>query len=281
MKVLSIARSKLRGLRELLQFDNWPQLVANRLLFFPSMDVYTYRGLEIVVDRLGGDVNGIRDCLATPMYRQFLHKMAAIDGGPLTVVDLGGNAGGFPLLLKAEGFRLRKLVVAELNPQTYRRLVFNVERNLPEVETIFINEAVSSGIGEIELYLGRGSAGDSIKSRDANPPNAVKQRIPTTTIDQLFEQAIGRETVNICKIDIESAEWDIFFAPGCERIRRVDNILMEIHSSEGRDPAQLVARLTELGFDLASSDRDVYWFRNKGSPGSSDDPQLPVRRTLV
>ena len=264
MTSMSRAMSKVRGFLEVIQFDNWLQLVISRLFFRPSIDIYYYRGLEILVDHAGGDVNGIRACLVTPMYRQFLDKMSLPKSG-VNVVDLGANSGGFSLLLKAEGLEVAKLVAAELNPQTYRRLVLNLERNFRDTEIVVLNEGIFSNSGSVELYLGRGSTGDSIDSSATQNQHSKRYLIKTTTLNDFFENSVGECIVSLCKIDIEGAEWDLFFNPGSDRIRQCENVLMEIHAKAGREPGQLVARLANFGFELSGTKADVYWFTRNWS----------------
>ena len=54
---------------------------------------------------------------------------------PLRVLDLGSHIGAFPLMLKDCGYAIGELVGVELNPVTYSRMRFNIERNLALFDT--------------------------------------------------------------------------------------------------------------------------------------------------
>ena len=85
--------------------------------------------MEILIDHASGDVCGLRECFTTQMYRQFLPAMN-LGRSPLRVLDLGSHIGAFPLMLKDCGYDIGELVGVELNPVTYSRMRFNIERNL-------------------------------------------------------------------------------------------------------------------------------------------------------
>src|SRR5205085_9721291 len=95
-------------------------------VLFPSESllVYRYRGLDILMDRTGGDANGAREVLTSPMYRRFLPSIKL--DHPANVLDLGANNGGFPLQLLASRIKLRKILSVEFNPNTHIRLHFNL-----------------------------------------------------------------------------------------------------------------------------------------------------------
>ena len=61
---------------ELTKFDNWPQLLIERIFFRKTtLQVHRAGALQMVVDHRGADAGSIRTCIATPMYRQFLDSL--------------------------------------------------------------------------------------------------------------------------------------------------------------------------------------------------------------
>lgn len=60
------------------------------------------------------------------------------------------------------------------------------------------------------------------------------------------------EHVDMAKIDLEGAEFDIFAEP-CPWLQKVDNVTMEVHPYAG-DPGIVVGRLEENGFAVAWCD---------------------------
>jgi FkbM family methyltransferase len=255
--------NKVNGLRELWQFDNRWHLIFSRL-FFPheKINIYRYKGLEILTDHSAGDANGAREVLTTPMYRQYLAQMDL--NGPLNVLDIGSNNGGFPLLLRSEGLAFKKLTCVEMNPKTFSRLRFNVERNF-ECEAELINGAVCGQRQVLEVQLGEGSAGDSLYEKTQG---GRTREIQGYVFDEIFTRGFGDEIVDLCKIDIEGAEFEIFNFPGHQKIKKCRYILMEIHERRGEFRESIRRKLSEYGFtEIDGAGKDdamdhVHFFRN-------------------
>lgn len=242
---------KLNGLAQLLQFDNWPVLVFGRLLDRGTgLVVYRKQGLEILVDHRGGDEAGTRMCITCDMYRKHLRNIPKAP--PVRVLDLGANGGGFPLLLHLEGFRLEKILSVEMNRSTFLRLIVNLATNLDGVAT-GLNAAVCGVAGsEILLEPSRGSTSLSMTASRAEA-SAPHVAVPTTTICVLADEHFPDQAIDICKIDIEGAEYDALDATPDAVLRRIRNLIIEFHDP-ARTPA-LMSRLRRLGFeDLTGND---------------------------
>ncbi|MDD5035767.1 MAG: FkbM family methyltransferase [Methylococcaceae bacterium] len=270
--MLGPLKRKLRGFRQYLVFDNPFQLIFNRLLFSSDIEVYYFNGLRILVDREGGDVNGVRDCLATNMYRKFIENLNILHHSAV-ILDIGANVGGFSLLLVSEGIVPSKIIAVEMNPNTFFRLANNLTANLDVSILSLINKAVTARRGVIEVRLGRGGTSDSLLVRESASKldRFVKNRIiETTTIDDLIAESIGDQAIDVCKIDIEGAEWEALLDGKCDRLVQCKSVVMEIHPQEGRETQQLVDRLFQLGFGLQQVDDAVYLFEKVGNGVSFD-----------
>jgi FkbM family methyltransferase len=239
--------NKIRGLKEIWQFDNRWQIALNRILFpTEPLQVYRYKGLDILIDHSAGDANGVREVLTSDMYRRYLPEIKL--QGRLNVFDLGANNGGFPLLLKAAGFDIARVVSVELNPQTFERLRFNLTRNF-DSSCLAINCAVTGESRNVRFRPGRnGSAADSIYSPNGNGPTA-DVTVAGRTFDQLFHESFGNEMVDICKIDIEGAEFEIAGHGTWKQLARVRYLLIEIHHFADSPRGLVVASLNDLGFE--------------------------------
>lgn len=256
-------RNKLRGLREMWQFENRLPLILTRTLFpRENLHVYRYRGLELLTDLKGGDANGAREVLTSPMYRRFLPQMKL--QGELNVFDIGANNGGFPLLLAASGLLLKKVVSVELNPNTFLRLRFNLERNLPG-EVVALNEALCGEARQLEIALGEGSVSDNIYNGGTTARDKMFT-IEGRTFDDLYGNYFGDEVVDICKIDIEGAEFEVFEKPSHQNLSRCRYLIMEIHEGEGRKTVDLIRRIEHLAFarqpQPLDADQSVHFFIN-------------------
>lgn len=238
-------QNKINGIREIWHFDNRWQLLFSRLFFrHERINIYRLGDMNILIDHAAGDANGAREIMVSPMYRQYLPILGA--RGPLSVLDIGANNGGFSLLLKANGFELAKVVCVELNPNTFSRMRFNVERNL-DCEVVPINAAICGEAREFELYLGEGNVGDSLYNSQAGN-GARPQKVAGMTFDDVYSSTFGDEVVDICKMDIEGAEFEVLASRECTRLAKCRYLIMEIHEAEGRNPRDVIDELSALGF---------------------------------
>lgn len=236
--------TKVRGLREIWQFRNRWYLAFSRL-FFPNENVLTYRfgNVEFLSDHSAGDTNGAREVLTTPMYRQYIEKINLPT--EINVFDLGTNNGGFPLLLRSSGLNIKKLLCVELNPNTFTRLRFNLDRNFGNVYTA-LNCAVAGENGTLSIDLGSGSVGDNIYK--TNGGGLDHYTLEKRTFDDLFGQTFGDSIVDICKMDVEGAEFEIFGSESAQKARNCRYILIEIHQEVYRSRDDVRQQITELGF---------------------------------
>ena len=92
------------------------------------------------------------------------------------------------------------------------------------------------------------------------PAHARRARMSPRTFARAFSNGI----VDICKIDVEFAAYEVMASPGHERLRRCRLLVVEIHEDATRARARVADAIVALGFDLLplGSDRSVYVFRN-------------------
>jgi FkbM family methyltransferase len=246
-------QSKWRGLQALFSFDNWPMLVLERL-FDRGTGLVVYRkgDLEILVDHGGGDEAGTRACLTSDMYRRHLRKIPG--GRDERVLDLGANGGGFPLLMRAEKRDLATVVCVEMNRPTYLRLLVNLSTNLGPLAT-GVNAAVTGmpADSELKLETSRGSTGYSLYGQRTDGSNH-HEVVRTTTLEALYEQYFNGAAIDICKVDIESAEYDALDATPDAILEKIRNLIIEFHDPARTDAC--VQRLLRLGFSETTGDGD-------------------------
>lgn len=244
-----LGKHSFRGLEAVFAFDNWPMLLLGRVFDRKTGFVaYRKKGFDILVDHRGGDQCGTRMCIATDTYSKYLPSFNL--SGPVRVLDLGANGGGFPLMLRIEGVELARIVCVEMNPLTYRRLQVNLTTNLGPA-AVAINAAVCGTQGsEIPIKPSRGGTGDSMY-HDRDESSVPQVLVPTTTFQALYDQYFRNEFVDICKVDIEGAEFDMFASSADELVGKIKYLIMELHYFYDQGPAKakvLIERLTALGF---------------------------------
>ncbi len=246
--------NKLRGLREMWHFDNRIYLILSRILFpNQSGHIYRVKDVEFLSDHRSGDANGARELLTTPMYRKYIEKMNL--RGDIKVLDIGSNNGGFPLLLKTENVSIGQLVCVELNPNTFVRLQFNLGLNFNGRFQAF-NLGICGENRELRVKLGAGSAGDNIYgSADKNDSDQIV--IPGRTLDDVYDEVFGEQVVDLCKIDIEGAEYEVFGSETARSISRCRYLLIEIHNSAERPRKLVLDKLTAAGFKEIDGENKV------------------------
>lgn len=178
----------------------------------------------MIVDHRYSDAGSIRGCVSSPMYSNLLNSVTL--PRELSVVDIGSNVGGFPLLLHALGFEIKRLTCVEFNPNTFVRLHFNILSNWPKATVL--NRAIASEASKVTVRLGQGSTGDSLR-RGSPDRGGELVEIQKMRLDDLPDN----DTIDILKMDIEHAEVDVLLNPGHEAtLARTQVLVIEIHPLE-------------------------------------------------
>jgi FkbM family methyltransferase len=145
------------------------------------------------------------------------------------IVDLGAHIGLATLRLLAANPGARVLAV-EADPY----LIGQLRDNVAGLPVTVVNAAVSARSGPRVFYRSDVfSWGNSLKP-------TMPQQTPVTVRGETFSDLLaeaGVTHVDLLKLDIEGAEWEVFargFPPS------VDAVVGEIHASDGRGPRALV-----------------------------------------
>jgi FkbM family methyltransferase len=241
---MSIA-TRVAGFRAILFFDNWPILVLQRMFDRNTgLVVYRKKHLEFVVDHQGGDENGTRQCLTSDMYKKYLTSFSLPDQA--RILDLGANGGGFPLMLRAEGIGIERAVCVEMNPLVTNRLTLNLATNFGP-EAVAINAAVCDTSDRTEIVLKRTRGGTSTSIlRDQADGTTDSDSVITISLTALCEKYFDNKPIDICKVDIESAEYEVFETSEDAVLLTIRYLIIELHEP-WRTP-RFVERLSALGF---------------------------------
>jgi FkbM family methyltransferase len=252
----------------LLNFQNRAQLLINRLFFKSTgSTIYRYDDMEILIDHNGGDQDGTRSCLFPGLYDPCIEALTELPG-KLSILDLGANGGGFLLALRKHRFEIERAVVVELNPHTWSRLTLNLFRNIPHAHERLkiLNGAAGSSDGSITIGLGRGSVGDSVAT--GVDPTKEQFVLPTYSLETLLSYFPAGREIDLCKIDIEGAEYEMFDSLSPASFARIKALVIEIHDMPGRKPADALKFLEDCGFEAVAPTRplvesNVYLFRKR------------------
>jgi FkbM family methyltransferase len=259
-------RGKIYGFRSLMVFDNWPSLLFQRLFLRDYPAFYRKGGVIFLADHKGLDqgYGALRECFTTDMYSRLFSFLPR--SNPLAILDLGANSGGFGLALSAEGFRIRRIVAVEITPRTFARLAFNLGYNFGCAATP-LNCGVCGRVGPIRVRDNLGWAANSIYEKDDGSDDFVT--VPGVTFDQLYGDYFKNDKVDVAKIDIELAEYEVLYSDTCSNLTQCEFLLIEIHPHPSLSTDALIERIKKFGFELiADASPDfalVYLFRNSSA----------------
>jgi FkbM family methyltransferase len=185
-----------------------------------------------------------------------------------TVVDAGAHVGLYALLAARENANARVLAF-EPDPYNRRALVYNAQRLCLRNVTV-LGKALTDRVGRTSFHRSLTTIGSSLTRRDASD---VEIPVETTTLDAELEGAQLRSLV--VRLNIEGAE-PLALDGMRETLAAAGHVTLfaEIHPELQPDPAAFVARLRDLGFDVAWIDRE----RRSVEPL---DPAAPLRKGHV
>jgi hypothetical protein len=112
---------------------------------------------------------------------------------------------------------------------------------------------------EILLTPSRGSTGYSIENDKAAGASSPHVAVKTTTLESLYNRYFSGQRIDICKIDIEGAEYDLIDSSDDNLLRKMRYLVIEFHD-DSKTPAA-IRRFAELGF----SELTVHSNRRTGS----------------
>ncbi len=157
-------------------------------------------------------------------------------------------------MLKLEGIDVEPAVCVEMNPLTALRLAVNLNTNFG-FSAVAINAAVCNMPegSEIRLKPSRGGTSESMFS------GQVGREVPavvvrTTTFTSLYSRYFADSVVDICKIDIEAAEYEVIDSIADDVLKKIRYLFIEFHDRP-RTPA-VIERLLSLGFTELTLEED-------------------------
>jgi len=256
--------TSLQGFKEIWRFNNRLELIVH-LLFRRDQDLCVYRFSEyqVVMLKSGGDLNGMRACLATDQYTQFFDKMDLTR--PLKILDLGAHTGGFIFTFLNQGYSVSESLSVEQNRQTYSRLSFNLALNHLQDGCRALHSAVWSSSAQLLSSEGAGRTSGRVEagSRDNTDESRI---VKSYSVNELIKMLNEHENIDICKIDVEGAEWEIFaHSDSCNLLsERCRYLVIEIHPSD-KYQIDLQEIIRSLGFEVISKCKygdETFLYRN-------------------
>jgi len=166
------------------------------------------------------------------------------------IVDAGANAGLYTIIASLFA---KKVIALEPDLGNFTTLLENLKLNGVE-NVIALKSALWSTDGAVKFHKRRSSQLGSIKvhadSKNVEAVEAVSLRGLLSTIDGT---ALGH-TVDLLKLDIEGAEFDVILSCGPQTLESVSRIVAEIHTEHG-DYQELTRKLRQSKFSYVVLDR--------------------------
>lgn len=149
----------------------------------------------------------------------------------MVAIDVGANVGAHAMRLASLVGSKGRLFCFEPNPETYQRLLANVQRNAFDQVTAF-NCALGHEKGRATLYVNPPSE----PNRNANMlvPNKFGLEVETISLDQAWEEMMGRVPIDFMKMDIEGFELPVLQRGSSLLRQRRPVILSEFSPEYGR-----------------------------------------------
>jgi len=171
----------------------------------------------------------------TKIYESFFNQIDNLD----TVADIGANVGLFTELVLRKG--AKKVISSEINDLAIE-LFEKIHGDNKKVK--LIHEGISKEDGHLDIYIDPNNS--TIGSIHNLGGLSQIKKIPTISLDNFLKE---QKKLNLLKMDIEGAEYDVFRGTSNETLDKIDYILLEFHENYGdilRDT--ILNRLEESGF---------------------------------
>jgi len=190
------------------------------------------------------------------------YDLTSLPEHPRVIVDIGANIG-----LAAKFFRRRypdaEIVAYEPDPESFRM----AQRNVRDLAYLSLrNLAVGPSSKRLRLYRVAGESwGTSVFAADQSVAETFE--VDAVTLDSIIEE-LG--TIDILKIDIEGAEYEVLQA--CRQLNRINCIVGEFHAVPDVTPAQFFSLLDVFEFEIlennASHGKGTFFARRRLKPSA-------------
>lgn len=248
--------NKIRTALDIVRrIENWPTAVAMRLRRgHPGLRLLTFRdGLNVLCRAGSRDWDVVHELLFAGSYGRALEHVAKSGPAP-TVLDLGGNLGLFSLLA-ARG-PSATVHSFEPGPPNYRLFEMNLLANPALAGRIHLHrEAVGGANATVNWFFDEANPGGSSLYGTSGKSFPVTIR---AFRDVLAD--IGRR-IDLAKIDIEGAEYDLVRQATAADWEKVSAISLELH----HDPAgqmtqeEFLERMKSFGFVIEEENVCTYF----------------------
>lgn len=190
------------------------------------------------------EVASFQDVFCHPFYWQLFHL---IDEPPNLVVDCGAHCGHFSVLANIcfeSKFNVVNTQYLLIEPNPY--LLSVIRKNIADANLSHRSQLIPGLLG-------------SIKGHDTlwvNPKNYLSASLQETKGSRPYQveyidlqDIIGKQTIDLMKIDIEGAEYN-FFKENPDILQQVNLLLLELHQESEHKQREVLKTLESAGLVL-------------------------------
>jgi FkbM family methyltransferase len=156
-------------------------------------------------------------------------------------VDLGANYGISSIFFMEKNI---KCYLVDADTRMINLLKSNFGKNS---NNKVIHQAIYSHDGVVDFFEDNDcSMVSSISEIDANNKmeNKTKNIVSCITPNTLIEEIIDEDYIDLMKIDIEGAEYDLFNTISDENLLKINNLLIEYHNNDNYQILEIINKLT-------------------------------------
>ncbi|MDQ4055005.1 MAG: FkbM family methyltransferase [Actinomycetota bacterium] len=193
-----------------------------------------------------------------PLYEVFgddgyrLGELTSGVDADATVLDVGGQIGSFSLAM-AEAMPQVRIHVYEASPTSAGYVSRNINANGLQDRVTVNAKAMSGEVGEFTFV----DSGDASGHNGLTAPEGLGSEVtvPSETFDNAVKAAGGN--VQIVKMDVEGAEYDIVLRSDPASWAEVRKVVMEYHPVAGHTLDELVQFFASVGLEPTRHDRGL------------------------
>lgn len=252
---------------------NWPavlgRVMARRLVsVHTSMCFRTRGGSWLLAQARDRGWWSIVEVLAADSY----HLGRLPPDSLATCVDVGANLGGFSVAV-AERFPRAQILAFEASPRVCDRLRRNILRSGLDRRVEVQWRAVMGSGAPREVVLwddSRDSAQNTVLAPSVRTPHprSTAVSVPSISLEEVLAHA--RSSVDLLKVDVEGAEYEIFGTTDPRALAGVSRAVVEYHPVQGHSPLELAATLARAGLQCVRHESipdckglGVMWFERR------------------
>ncbi len=241
-------RNKLKTAWDIFRrIENWPTAFEMKLRRHQrGLALLNFRnGLSVVCRGRTLDWRVVHELLFAGSYARALDFLKNLPGKPV-VLDLGGNIGLFSLLA-ASTHPAAEIFAYEPGPPNYRLFEMNCLANAALAERIHLcKEAVAGQTRRTEWIFDSNNPGGSGLFATNGQKFGVQIRAFAEVVNSL------PATIDLAKIDIEGAEFELMAATPPEVWRRIGAVSLELHDDPENKMSreEFMKRMASYGFKI-------------------------------